>query len=478
MTACILIVDDVLTNIKVLEAKLEHGYYTILSALNGKDAIKIAQKEQPDIILLDVMMPEMDGFEVCERLKAEYSTKHIPIIFITALDDIESKIKGLNYGVEDFLSKPINDVALFARVKSIVRLKMFSDELRIRNIINDEINHSINLFTTQEDINNLTDAKIIIIDDDKVQSEQVRTYLTKEFHQIYTYNDNFQQCITDLKSDQTIDLIIINMQSSEYHGLRLCSQVRSNHNMKHIPILMLIDEESTNCIEKGMEIGVNDYLTIPVHQQELMARARLQLKKKAYQDALYNHLINNMEMAITDPLTKCYNRFYFDKYLKNKIIHKNNNHILALIMLDVDFFKKVNDIFGHLIGDKTLQQVAHLISVNIRLSDFLARFGGEEFVILLPDLSSVTDVVNCARRILETIEKHDFIIKETSHNFTASIGIAIFNNHDDSYSLIERADQNLYQAKSTGRNKIIIDDKYQDSIESTKTTFEKKQDFH
>ena len=458
MTARILIVDDVETNIKVLEAKLEKEYYVVLSALSGEEAIKTAREKQPDIILLDVMMPDMDGFEVCEHLKANDETENIPIIFVTALDDVESKIKGLNYGVEDFLSKPINDIALFTRLKSLSRLKIFSDELRMRNRTNEEIDNNLDTLAIKQYINNFSDAKVIVVDDDTLQSEQINLYLQDQVNEIIIYNDNIQEIMTGINND--IDLIIINMQSSTYDGLRLCSQLRSNHNIKNIPILMLIDEESTSHLVKGMEIGANDYLTIPVNQQELVARARLQIRKKRHQDVLYNNLMDRMKMAITDPLTKCYNRFYFDTHLKNKIIETqtNHHHKLALIMFDIDFFKKINDTFGHLVGDSILQQLSQLIINVIRASDLLVRFGGEEFIILLSDAVSVQDILQCANRILDYTATHNFIADNNRHNITISIGVSILNGHDDMHSLIKRADKNLYAAKNTGRNRIVSDD--------------------
>src|SRR6202163_3356872 len=132
MTARVLIVDDVEINVKLLEAKLDSEDFSVVSAQNGYSALEVAAPELPDIILLDVMMPRMDGFEVCRRLKANALTADIPVVMVTALSDIADRLRGLEAGADDFLTKPVNDIALFARVRSLIRLKRMMEELRLR----------------------------------------------------------------------------------------------------------------------------------------------------------------------------------------------------------------------------------------------------------------------------------------------------------------------------------------------------------
>src|SRR5580700_1157811 len=135
MSARVLVVDDVEVNVKLLEAKLSSEYFAVLSAFNGPAALRIADAELPDIILLDVMMPRMDGFEVCRRLKANPRTMDIPVVMVTALSDVSDRLRGLEAGADDFLTKPVNDIALFARVRSLVRLKRMMEEWRLREEI-------------------------------------------------------------------------------------------------------------------------------------------------------------------------------------------------------------------------------------------------------------------------------------------------------------------------------------------------------
>ena len=137
-TAKVLVVDDILANVRLLEAKLMAEYFEVTTAMNGLDALECVQRVKPDIVLLDVMMPGMDGIEVCRRIKTNSATLHIPVIMVTALDQPEDRIRGLEAGADDFLTKPVNDLALFCRVKSLVRLKMLTDELLSRHGPDDE----------------------------------------------------------------------------------------------------------------------------------------------------------------------------------------------------------------------------------------------------------------------------------------------------------------------------------------------------
>src|SRR6201987_1753328 len=132
MSGRVLVVDDVEANVKLLEAKLSSEYFDVLTAYNGPSALEIAETELPDVILLDVMMPRMDGFEVCRQLKANRRTLAVPVVMVTALSDTADRLRGLEAGADEFLTKPVNDTALFARVRSLVRLKRMMEELRLR----------------------------------------------------------------------------------------------------------------------------------------------------------------------------------------------------------------------------------------------------------------------------------------------------------------------------------------------------------
>src|SRR4029078_4681499 len=178
MTARVLVVDDVPANVKLLEARLSAEYFDVITATSGNEALAICQKAESDLVLLDVMMPDMDGFEVCRRLKASRTTHHIPVIMVTALDAPSDRVKGLGAGADDFLTKPVSDVALIARVRSLSRLKMMTDELRMRAATSREIG------IQDPDHQALPDAgrsgKVMIIDDRKSSADRLAAMLSEQ----------------------------------------------------------------------------------------------------------------------------------------------------------------------------------------------------------------------------------------------------------------------------------------------------------
>src|SRR5437899_4711806 len=163
MTARVLVVDDIPANVKLLEARLSAEYFDVLTAVNGADALAICERAECDVVLLDVMMPDMDGFEVCRRLKSGLTTHHIPVVMVTALDQPSDRVRGLDAGADDFLTKPVSDIALIARVRSLTRLKLVTDELRMRALTSREIGIQDPLLAAVADPGR--GGRILIVDD-------------------------------------------------------------------------------------------------------------------------------------------------------------------------------------------------------------------------------------------------------------------------------------------------------------------------
>jgi two-component system cell cycle response regulator len=455
MTATVLVVDDLLPNVKLLEAKLNGEYYDVLTARSGMECLKVAAESMVDIILLDVMMPEMDGFETCKRLKSDPKTSHIPVVMVTALSDVEDRIQGLEAGADDFLTKPINDMALFARIKSLVRMKIMLDELRLRGQTGTQFGGLIN--DPNDKLKILTGAKILIIDDDSVQARHIASKLT-------VIKDSVIDTITEpnLALEKVIngnyDLVIISTQLTDTDGLRLCSHIKSHENIRHIPLLILVEENDTRVLIKGFDLGVNDYLVIPIEGNEVLARVNTQIKRKRFQDALKNNYQQSMSMAVTDSLTGLYNRHYFDAHCKTLMDQAlAHNKPLLLLITDIDHFKMVNDTYGHVVGDEILKQVAERLSASVRLTDLVARFGGEEFVIVMPN-TELKDGKEAAERIRKSIEEVPFKISSGDGNLTktTSIGLTQLKIGEAVEAMLRRADKGLYIAKANGRNQVVV----------------------
>ncbi len=451
MTARILVVDDILPNVKLLEAKLSAEYFEILTALDGRAAIEIASKEEPDLILLDVMMPGMDGFEVCETLKADTATRHIPIVMVTALSDVADRVRGLEAGADDFLSKPVNDVALFARVRSLVRLKMMMDELRLRQATSGN-SDMFDEETLGEDAE-LQDARVLLVEENKFTAQKISEFLREGGH-IVDHAAEADEGLTMGRS-QDYDLIIVNLRVGDVDGLRLSSQFRTQEETRQVPILLVLDDMDLPDLAKGLDLGVNDYLIKPVDRNELLARSKTQIRRRRYHHKLRSMLQSSVSMAYTDSLTGIYNRRYMQNHLDRKIMEiEQSSKPVSVMLFDIDYFKKINDTHGHGAGDRVLKDLAARVSDNVRDFDLVARYGGEEFVVIMPNAAAEESLL-AAERVRSFVAQSDFHIQEQAEPLavTISIGVATTTDPNEAAdSLIERADRALYEAKRGGRN--------------------------
>lgn len=450
MTARILVVDDVEANVRLLEAKLTLEYYEVLTASDGSSALQVAYEERPDIILLDVMMPGMDGFETCRRLKADPLTRHIPVVLVTALDGREDKLKGLDAGADDFVTKPIDDVILFARVRSLLRLKSVMDELRER----EESGRRLGVDTDGAGRLRGSGGRILIVDDNARQVQKMVDHLADE-HRPMAESDPAAAIIA---ARGPIDLMIVNVSSADFDGLRFVAQSRSTEAARRIPILAVVDPADRGRLLKALELGVNDILLRPVDSEELEARARTQIKRKRYADFLKQKLDYSLEMAVTDALTGLHNRRYMAGQLQALMSRAGHGgDPVAVLVLDIDHFKLVNDGFGHDAGDEVLREFAVRLATNVRAIDLPCRLGGEEFVVVMPG-ASLEDAAQVADRIRRDVADQPFPIMGGAEALavTVSVGVAASTGASDTPdALLKRADEGVYEAKARGRNLVI-----------------------
>lgn len=459
MTARVLVVDDILPNVRLLEAKLSSEYFDVITAMGGKEAIEKAQTQSPDIILLDVMMPDMNGFDVCKNLKNNPATSHIPVVMVTALTDSVDKVKGLEVGADDFLSKPVDDVSLMARVRSLVRLKMTIDEWLVRENTANHLGFSKEnpvAFAEQTE-----DAKILVVEDRSFEAEKIKDVLMQDKAEVIAV-DNGNDALSAAES-QGFDLIVVSLNLSEEDGLRLCSLFRSHENTRSIPVLTVCEDIDIKRVARALEIGAHDYIMRPLDNNELLARVRTQVRRKRYQDRLRNNYEESLSLALTDALTGLYNRRYLMAHLE-KLIEKNmaTKKSLCVMMLDIDHFKNINDQNGHDVGDDVLQVFANRVKRNLRSVDMVARYGGEEFCVVLPDVSLET-AMQVAERVRKDICAETFKVGKDGEKelaVTVSIGAVLIEKE---FMLpkdaLKKADDELYKSKENGRNRVYFADK-------------------
>jgi two-component system cell cycle response regulator len=455
MTARVLVVDDVPANVKLLEARLSAEYFDVVTAMSGKEALAICERAECDLVLLDVMMPDMDGFEVCRRLKTNPATHFIPVVMVTALDQPSDRVRGLESGADDFLTKPIPDVALIARVRSLARLKMVTDELRMRAVTSREI--GIQSPEREAVTDTGRGGRVLIVDDRPASHERIADMLRDE-HEVDIEPDPNEALFH--AAEGNYDLMIVSLGLENFDALRLCSQVRSLDRTRNVPILAIAEAENSARMVRGLEIGVNDYLVRPIDKNELLARARIQVRKRRYTERLRDNVQLSIEMAITDALTGLFNRRYMESHLGTLVEQAAARaKPLSVLVLDIDYFKAINDTYGHDAGDDVLREFALRVRKSIRGIDLACRYGGEEFVVVMPETDMAVAAM-VAERLRRRIATEPFAIEQGARNLavTISIGIAALGGKDDSAaSVLKRADQALYRAKRDGRNRVVPD---------------------
>lgn len=305
-------------------------------------------------------------------------------------------------------------------------------------------------------------GKILIVEDSVSQAEELRKLFLSIGYSVDHETDGIT-AIRNIASHKDIDLIILDRMLPDISGTEICRWMKANSKTRSIPIIMLTAENGTDSKVAGLESGADDYITKPFEKTELAAKIFSFLRLKSIHDDLKEEKAKLEKafceiglMALTDSLTGLPNRTHFDstllKLFKQSMRYKTP---LACMIIDIDHFKRINDTHGHTIGDKVLVKIAHLLKTNFRDVDMLARWGGEEFITLLPQTDTDGALVP-AERILKTVSANGF--QPVSWNITVSIGIASVPNENikDEESLIKAADDCLYKAKTGGRNRIEI----------------------
>lgn len=450
MTGRILVVDDLEPNRRLLQARLEAEYYDVILANDGVEALKAAREQSPDLILLDVMMPNMDGFEACRALKADPTTRHMPVIMVTALDQQDDRVTGLEAGADEFLTKPVDDVALFARVRSLLRLKSVMDELRQRQANGLAVGA---IDAAGDALRIVHGARILVIDDPGRPADRLTRRLAA---------DHRPELITDPReaigaATGAWDLAILNLAAQSFDGMRLAARLRSDVLTRALPILAVVDAREREVMVRALDLGVNDLLAKPVDPQELSARVRTQVKRKRYADYLRATLDQSMELAVTDQLTGLHNRRFMTGQLNDLVgAAATERGAFAVMIADIDHFKRVNDSHGHDAGDAVLREFAKRLAVSVRAVDTACRFGGEEFVVMMPGADLEAARV-AAERVREAVEREKFLIPGgEAIEITVSIGVAGYEHADTADRLLKRADEALYAAKSGGRNQVVV----------------------
>lgn len=435
----ILIVDDSSTIRAIIARELEEEGYAVLTAENGMEALVMIEwmDKKPDLITLDIDMPVMNGFEVCERLlektkkTGESLQIEIPIIFVSAKDTLENRRRGFQLGVTAFVSKPFQPHDLAKMVNDL----LFPPAL-------------------------FAGMTALVIDDSSSVRRVVQTILMRIGVTVLAASNGLEAIQIIEHFSGTLDLILTDYMMPEMCGDEVCKLVRQKPELDQVPILVVSAFSEKDLVLSFFKAGATDYLYKPFIEEELIARVEIHLRARQYVKQVEDLNKRLEHLARRDVLTGLYNRRYLQEALDREFaLAVRQRHEFSCLIVDLDYFKKVNDTCGHAFGDLVLQEFAAILRVQSRKTDICARYGGEEFVVLLPR-TNLESAAICAQKIRTAVELHIYKDSQHSRQVFCSIGVASLKAHtpDTGDRLVGMADKALYQAKENGRNQVRLYD--------------------
>ena len=413
----ILCIDDIKTNLftfKVVLKSSKNQNYNVILAQSAHEGLDVLLREEIDLILLDIMMPEVDGFACAKMIRSNKKTKDIPIIFVTAKTDDETINRCYAIGGDDYVSKPFNSVELLARIKFHIKLKSES------KLLLQEKQYTQNILDLQE--------TIVLVTDGCMPLNVNKTLL--DFYGLDSIGE-FQEKYVCIGSTFLKEEGFYHIKTED----NICLWINEvNKLSKDENVLVKIKGAQRESIFTINIVQFNYYFIVTLTDITQMSNYSNKLEHAAH----------------FDNLTQVYNRNMLHVLLDKKIFnYQGKREAFVLTMIDIDYFKKVNDTYGHLVGDDVLKGIAAVIKKHIRDEDIFARWGGEEFILILN--VNIQKGIQIANELRKKIEEADF---KEAKKVTCSFGITEFKENDTINNLIKRADEALYEAKAGGRNRV------------------------
>jgi diguanylate cyclase (GGDEF)-like protein len=450
----VLIVDDVADHRAALSSRFVQRAFEIVEADCGAEALRLVQDQTFDVVLLDVMMPDMNGTEVLRRIRARFSASLLPVIMLTPESQAEDVAEAMKVGANDYLTKPVDFSIALARVNNQLARRRAEMELRNVNAMAkpDEREHP---------------ARLLIVDD----VAENRAVLSRRF-----VKRGFEIVEADcgaaalrLVQEQTFDVVLLDVMMPDMDGMEVLRRLRAKFSASLLPVVMVTAKTQSEDIVEALKNGANDYVTKPVDLSIVLARVNNQVARRRAEAAIRkanDSLLNAMthleqrvalekkiaHLAHHDMLTGLPNRFAFDERLNAaRQFARDSGLQLSLLFIDLDGFKFVNDALGHAVGDEFLKEVAARLTNIVGTSDFCSRLGGDEFAVVHVSQDVHTTAASLAQAIIAAVVGCNYV---AGHEVFvgASVGISVLEDGDiDSATLLKRADLAMYRAKADGR---------------------------
>ncbi len=461
MPGKILIVDDIATNRIVLKVKLSSAFYDVIQARSGKEGLNSIQSQFPDLIILAATLPDMDAIAFCKELRQIPDNANIPVICISNECDPETRIAVLAAGIDDILTKPVDDLLLLARLRSLLRSRDTAEELRLREVTDRALGFAEKKHAFEHP------AQVTLVSSNRAEVFRWKKELGTQTRHVLT-GTSMKDAMRQLPNTAEPDIYVVAIdQNNADEGLRLLADIRARASSRHAAVIAVLNDSDRRLAADALDLGANDLMPYGFGTKELAFRIEAQLKRKRLGDRLRANMRDGLRAAVIDPLTGLYNRRYAMPHLARMAeTARETGRKYTIMLADLDHFKRVNDTYGHAVGDTVLVAVANQMRENLRDVDMIARIGGEEFLIAMPETDRQEARV-AARRLCRVIQNLPIQIPghDAPLHVTISIGVAVGATDDanhttearpDIEAILNQADKALYGAKSDGRNQVTL----------------------
>ncbi|MEL6645492.1 MAG: diguanylate cyclase [Pseudomonadota bacterium] len=447
MPGHVLVADGALTSRILLKAILTEAHYEVSLVCDSASANGVLRHHRPNVVILGETLADGPGTVVLERLRARVETRATPVIMLSDHADAEARIAALSAGADEMMAKPISEATLLARLRSLMRA--YETETAL-----DEREGAVHDMGFSEARPAFTPAaSVIIAGCDSAASTQWAADL----------RPHLADPITSLPPDTVLssraaDLYVIGASQNPEAGLRLLAELRARAETRYAAIVLVHHIEDTETAVNALDLGASDLIAGGFDPAEMALRLKIQLHRKHSADRLRASVEDRLRLAVIDPLTGLFNRRYADAHAE-RIARRadDSGQPYAVIIADIDRFKQVNDQYGHSAGDTVLIEVAQRLKNNLRPTDMVARLGGEEFLIIMPEVTTESALA-AAKRLCARVRAGGIRIPAvpTALGITVSLGLAMGMPGESFEQVIAKADGALYDAKEAGRDTVTI----------------------